>query len=408
MKRNRDLVNATSDSSSSSEDVTDRSPPGSTLEELLQNEMEEKAQRLAKNREHVRTCRARKKVMIQSLRDDIISLSEENQSIKTENEALNNKVQTLEAAILDHIRTVTPRNFQSTPLHAQLHNSEIGPSSFRPGSTNNSSLSQPNSSPLAASNPGLFEAYLSTLRQNVPAISRSQPNISSMLSQNPRSYESMMASINQRNASNSRPQTNTYTATPLDPVSRAQSMSSILSQSPRNYESFVASLNQGVVNNSRALNIPSTSSQGPTQSQNLSAISRPQSSISTGLSQNPGNYESLVASLNPGTNNSRVQTNTTSSTSHASTLGQSISAISCQQNNSSSTASALSQSPGNYTSLAASLNHGAANNYRMQTNTAPSQEANIPSQEAETQQHREPDQVGSNIFDQLMDSLSKK
>eukprot|EP00588_Corethron_pennatum_P021032 CAMPEP_0194330552 /NCGR_PEP_ID=MMETSP0171-20130528/52405_1 /TAXON_ID=218684 /ORGANISM="Corethron pennatum, Strain L29A3" /LENGTH=235 /DNA_ID=CAMNT_0039091687 /DNA_START=59 /DNA_END=766 /DNA_ORIENTATION=+ len=92
----------------------DQIPPDTNgFSELLRNEMEEKAKRLAKNRENVRTCRARKKVMVRNLQDDIENLSNENIVIKNENKCLKQRIHSLETAILDHTHAVTARSSQN-------------------------------------------------------------------------------------------------------------------------------------------------------------------------------------------------------------------------------------------------------------------------------------------------------
>eukprot|EP00587_Corethron_hystrix_P010038 CAMPEP_0113315608 /NCGR_PEP_ID=MMETSP0010_2-20120614/11209_1 /TAXON_ID=216773 ORGANISM="Corethron hystrix, Strain 308" /NCGR_SAMPLE_ID=MMETSP0010_2 /ASSEMBLY_ACC=CAM_ASM_000155 /LENGTH=230 /DNA_ID=CAMNT_0000172145 /DNA_START=194 /DNA_END=886 /DNA_ORIENTATION=+ /assembly_acc=CAM_ASM_000155 len=95
-------------------------------------ESEEKERRLAKNREHARSCRSRKKAMIQTLRDTVGSLSEANQELKSQNEALQKKVQALEEVLINHVQQLnfaqaaTP-NFQSNSnnLHDLLRRREM-------------------------------------------------------------------------------------------------------------------------------------------------------------------------------------------------------------------------------------------------------------------------------------------
>jgi len=56
----------------------------------------ERARHLAKKREQARIFRARKKIMIERLRESVGSLSKENLDLKFQNEALKNKVCALE------------------------------------------------------------------------------------------------------------------------------------------------------------------------------------------------------------------------------------------------------------------------------------------------------------------------
>jgi len=109
-------------------------------------ESDERARRLAKNREHARSCRARKKVMIQSLRHTVSSLSDENQDLKTQNDTLQNKVRALETTLVDHIQRLNtaqiPTNTPSrnnNPLQALLRRPDIVASLLK-NSTNNASV----------------------------------------------------------------------------------------------------------------------------------------------------------------------------------------------------------------------------------------------------------------------------
>jgi len=203
----------TSDSSSSQDENVEQFSPGTTLAKLFLNEMEEKAKRLAKNRENVRTCRARKKIMVQNLRDDISNLSEENNIIKTENEDLRNKVQSLESAILDHARAATTRSFQGRqPMHPKIYDAEIRPSLLRPDSSNYRSLFQSNPNSLSYSKPR--ETYQANLRQNMSAISHRQSTISPMIGND---YEFITTALNhQTSANRSHPQNNTHLASSQD------------------------------------------------------------------------------------------------------------------------------------------------------------------------------------------------
>jgi len=212
-KQNRDSSDdTTSDSSSSHDENVKQFSPGPTLAKLFLNEMEEKAKRLAKNRENVRTCRARKKVMVQNLRDDIANLSEENNIIKTENEALRNKVQSLESAILDHTRATTISFQGRLPMHQNIYDAEIGSSLLRPDSSNYRSLFQSNPNSLSYSKPR--ETYQANLRQHMSAISHRQSAISPMIAND---YESITTSLNQQTSANrSQPQNNAHLASSQD------------------------------------------------------------------------------------------------------------------------------------------------------------------------------------------------
>mmetsp|Transcript_19382 Transcript_19382/g.38569 ORF Transcript_19382/g.38569 Transcript_19382/m.38569 type:complete len:171 (-) Transcript_19382:162-674(-) len=154
-------------------------------------EMEEKSRRLAKYREHARSCRARKKVMVQSLRD-IRSLSEENQALKTQNETFQSKIQVLQEAFVDHIRILnttqaaTPlsrisQTASNDPLHAQLRTPEVTSSTYNPIASNSTSLFQSTVPSITSLN---TQAYLAALNRNLSTSALPQPNISSILSQN--------------------------------------------------------------------------------------------------------------------------------------------------------------------------------------------------------------------------------
>eukprot|EP00588_Corethron_pennatum_P011754 CAMPEP_0194266316 /NCGR_PEP_ID=MMETSP0169-20130528/1259_1 /TAXON_ID=218684 /ORGANISM="Corethron pennatum, Strain L29A3" /LENGTH=277 /DNA_ID=CAMNT_0039006969 /DNA_START=147 /DNA_END=980 /DNA_ORIENTATION=+ len=229
MKRSSDTANnLTYENISSHEEITapDHSGERTTLEELFRNaesnetdtkqsdslgdelDTEEKSRRLAKNREHARSCRARKKVMIQSLRDDIRSLSEENQALKTQNETFQSRIQALQEALVDHIRILnatqatTPlsriaQTASNDPLHAQLRTPEVTSSTYNPIASNSTSLFQPTAPSISSLN---TQAYLAALNRNLSTLP--QPNISSILSQNPGNYENLLSSLSQTTASN--------------------------------------------------------------------------------------------------------------------------------------------------------------------------------------------------------------
>mmetsp|Transcript_35834 Transcript_35834/g.70497 ORF Transcript_35834/g.70497 Transcript_35834/m.70497 type:complete len:337 (-) Transcript_35834:112-1122(-) len=292
MKRSSDSQSDSKSEAISQKEMKMSSPPAeSKLEELLRNEMVDKSRRLAKNREHVRSCRARKKAMVQNLQDDISVLKSENQSIKIENDTLQNKIQTLETTILHHIRAVTPGNLQTNnALPSQLHNSEISPS------LQNSSLSQLNLDSLASSNPALIEAYLKATNPTSET-SLVQSNISLPLSQKLGTYESLFASNNQ---GPTRGQNISAINSPRCNVS------SILSQNPESIEYLIASLNKEAPNNSFAQIKSLESIQAPILDQITSSTSRLESNISASISQNLGNYESLAELLS----NSGVASNT--------------------------------------------------------------------------------------------------
>jgi len=171
-----------------------------SVEKMLQNAMDEKQRRLEKNREHVRSCRARKKMMVDGLQDTIHSLREENQTLKKKNQFLMDKVDEIEKALTVFKPSEKPpaQKLQETSLlHSNLSNSRIVPPSLSPAISNNERTIQSIKTLLEHSNSAKYEALklLEKIRKdsiNTSAQFRTQA-----------AYESMGASRNQEVTSNS-------------------------------------------------------------------------------------------------------------------------------------------------------------------------------------------------------------
>jgi len=88
-------------------DDDDDDHDGSSPDEESDLIVDEKERRLAINRENARSCRKRKKLMVQNLRHDVITLSEENQTLRSQNDELRKEVERLKSMFLDHIQRPT-------------------------------------------------------------------------------------------------------------------------------------------------------------------------------------------------------------------------------------------------------------------------------------------------------------